>query len=377
MIATGLKPRGMSNLSSCQDEVRDESVAETSKVELAVSRYPDSELVEDTISDEEHRRLDNLNFVSAFSTALSNLLSIGTIISDCDQLDQKMSSKNIPGSSLFLAIAATEGCSAMFVVSNLYDPPPLIPLQNKGVATSLQVPIRQFKAHLDIIATLRAWGSPFKGNAAASLLLTIESYLDKRRDVYARQTSIVNSSGTGKSRMVDEVAIGIITIPMCLRSSKSQAAQLAVFCWGDSDPDALSKKLHGFVYALLTVTEKRLEDIESDYQDDAAPEESTTIGRDRRRPWLDTALLVQEHQEKLAKAFREHMTVDQGFRSSHDYRKDFFKAVVDEATKFMASCERIHKENRSPSPYGVDGNETYLDVQGGPLLFWPSMNLMC
>ncbi|KAI0295063.1 hypothetical protein B0F90DRAFT_1940148 [Multifurca ochricompacta] len=164
--------------------------------------------------------------------------------------------------------------------------------------------------------------------------------------------------------MVDEVATKVITIPMCLRSSKSQGfppPDIELRDWlcsvgGDSDADALSKKLHGFVYALLTVTEKRLEDIESDYQDDFAPQETTTIGRDRRRPRLDTALLVQEHQEKLAKAFREHMTVDQGFRSSNDYRRDFFKAVVDEATKFMASCERVHKENRSPSPYAVDGN---------------------
>ncbi|KAI0291241.1 hypothetical protein B0F90DRAFT_1824049 [Multifurca ochricompacta] len=246
----------MSNPSSRQDEVRDESVVETSKVKLAVSG-----------------RLDNLNLISALSTALSNLLSIGvtsqlesfalpllqTIISDCDQLDQKYNKEGQP------------------------------PYENL------------------------AWWM--------------------------------------KERPESSPFLCVFAV------TKSQAAQLAVFCWGDSDPDALSKKLHGFVYALLTVTEKRLEDIESDYQDDSVPEESTTIGRDRRRPWLDTALLVQEHQEKLAKAFREHMTVDQGFRSSHDYRKDFFKAVVDEATKFMASCERVHKENRSPSPYGVDGNE--------------------
>ncbi|KAI0295042.1 hypothetical protein B0F90DRAFT_1820770 [Multifurca ochricompacta] len=203
---------------------------------------------------------------------------------------------------------------------------------------------RNVSPNPSIQATLRAWGSPFKGNAATSLLLTIESYLDKRRDVYARQTSIVNSSGTGKSRMVDEVATKIITIPICLRSSKSQGfppPDIELRNWlcsvgGDSDPDAPSKKLHGFVYALLTITEKH----------DVAPQESTTIGRDRGRPRLDTALLVQEHQEKLAKAFREHMTVGQGFRSSNDYRKYSFKAVVDEATTKLPS----------PSPYAVDGN---------------------
>ena len=66
-------------------------------------------------------------------------------------------------------------------------------------------------------ATHRAWDSSFKGNAAAVLLEIIKTYLDRTREVYSRHTSIVNSSGTGKSRIVDENAYKIITIPMCLR----------------------------------------------------------------------------------------------------------------------------------------------------------------
>lgn len=66
-------------------------------------------------------------------------------------------------------------------------------------------------------ATERAWQRAFKGEAAEVLLLTISSYLDKKRDPYSRQATIVNSSGTGKSRMVDQLATRIITVPMCLR----------------------------------------------------------------------------------------------------------------------------------------------------------------
>jgi hypothetical protein len=72
-----------------------------------------------------------------------------------------------------------------------------------------------------IIAAEVAWVHTFKGDTATVLLQTISSYLDKSRDSYARQATIVNSSGTGKSRMVDELATRIITVPMCLRSDPS------------------------------------------------------------------------------------------------------------------------------------------------------------
>jgi len=65
-------------------------------------------------------------------------------------------------------------------------------------------------------ATYHAWDSSFQGNAAAVLLKIIQMYLDRTHETYSRHTSIVNSSGTGKSRMVDENAYEIITIPMCL-----------------------------------------------------------------------------------------------------------------------------------------------------------------
>jgi hypothetical protein len=44
---------------------------------------------------------------------------------------------------------------------------------------------------------------PFKGDAADILLETIPMYLEEGMRLHA---NIVNSSGTGKSRMVDEVA---------------------------------------------------------------------------------------------------------------------------------------------------------------------------
>jgi hypothetical protein len=80
-----------------------------------------------------------------------------------------------------------------------------------------------------IIATELAWNSEFKGNAEMVLLETIADLLNKKRSPYARLTSIVNSSGTGKSRMVDQLGIKIITVPMCLRSAGTQGILLFLF----------------------------------------------------------------------------------------------------------------------------------------------------
>jgi hypothetical protein len=50
---------------------------------------------------------------------------------------------------------------------------------------------------------------------------TIADYLSKDSAPYAMFTTIVNSSGTGKSRMVDQLGKDVIVVPMCLRQIKS------------------------------------------------------------------------------------------------------------------------------------------------------------
>ena len=82
-----------------------------------------------------------------------------------------------------------------------------------------------------ILAAKRAWISPFRGNAHLVLLETIADLLDRDRHPYARLTNIMNSSGTGKSRMVDELGKKIITVPMRLRSGCTEGLYLAYSFW--------------------------------------------------------------------------------------------------------------------------------------------------
>jgi len=81
-------------------------------------------------------------------------------------------------------------------------------------------------------ATQRAWQLEFKGDAATVLLQTISSFLDKQRNPYSRQATIVNSSGTGKSRMVDQLARKIITVPMCLCPEESDGDTFLLILFG-------------------------------------------------------------------------------------------------------------------------------------------------
>jgi hypothetical protein len=144
--------------------------------------------------------------------------------------------------------------------------------------------------HLSInapIVTLGSWKLKFKGKAADVLLNTISTYLCQK-NVRVQHCSIVNSSGTGKSRMVDELATRIITVPMCLRKSGSQGITVRCFSVSTSSsnpigfppPDeelrnwllslqennqgTVSEKLYRFIYALLDVTLRRLKKIQDD-----------------------------------------------------------------------------------------------------------------
>jgi hypothetical protein len=80
------------------------------------------------------------------------------------------------------------------------------------------------------------------------------------------------------------------------------------------DQDALQRKLHGFVFALLTVTQRYLENLET------KPHRAELEADELRK-----------RTEGLASTFRQHMTTGQSFNSTNDYRQRFFDEVIDTA----------------------------------------------
>ena len=76
----------------------------------------------------------------------------------------------------------------------------------------------------------------------------------------------------------------------------------------------LRRKLHGFVYALLSVTHATLESIE--------------VENEKVKKTPKTKDDVIKRQEKLASTFRNLMTEGQSFQGPNTYRNDFYKKVT-------------------------------------------------
>jgi hypothetical protein len=75
------------------------------------------------------------------------------------------------------------------------------------------------------VALVKAWEGTYVGSAHELLLANINKYLNtdfkglSSRKAYWNQVAIVQSSGTGKSRMVHELSKLVFTIPLNLRAA--------------------------------------------------------------------------------------------------------------------------------------------------------------
>ena len=77
------------------------------------------------------------------------------------------------------------------------------------------------------LATESAWTTQYRGEAPAALWTRIKETMNKA-DRYARYLAIVQSSGTGKSRMIEELSKTHLVIPVNLRGS-SETGLFLVF----------------------------------------------------------------------------------------------------------------------------------------------------
>lgn len=69
-------------------------------------------------------------------------------------------------------------------------------------------------------ATVKSWNIEYVGNAA-DVLYEHLCYPTVGKYMYARYTSIVQSSGMGKSRAIDELSKKHLVVPLCLREGSN------------------------------------------------------------------------------------------------------------------------------------------------------------
>ena len=84
-------------------------------------------------------------------------------------------------------------------------------------------------AHIHLSSvTKKAWDMEYKGNADKLFIQALHIMnTDRDRRIYDNFVPIVQSSGMGKSRMADEAAKYIFTLPFNLRPSRETSGTIA------------------------------------------------------------------------------------------------------------------------------------------------------
>jgi len=186
-------------------------------------------------------------------------------------------------------------------------------------------------------ATERSWEHPFKGEAAEALWEHIKAHYNPADDsAYKHYAAIVQSSGMGKSRTVDELAKDHFVIPLNLREAKSTGAcglsplgsrdSALIFLSGYPPPDhrvheylttAQAGSQHAYIRAvaflgaLFQHTAETLPDPKSS---------------------LDYV--------RFARRFRSLMTEGQKMMECNQFRVNFYNRVIEKATMLESQWVR-------------------------------------
>ncbi|KAF8519088.1 hypothetical protein BU17DRAFT_47994, partial [Hysterangium stoloniferum] len=168
-------------------------------------------------------------------------------------------------------------------------------------------------------ATQRAWEQDYVGTAVEGLELHIKKYY--RTNVegtekmhYAHYTSIIQSSGMGKSRLIDEFAKSHFVIRMNLRGANTGGFpppddNLREFLVAETDRDASYHRAYAFLMSLFITATITVNDLRT-----SLPRQSLTL-------------------KTLAAAFREFMTKGQTMVEPGPDRKTFYDNVIQRAKK--------------------------------------------
>ncbi|KAH7909760.1 hypothetical protein BJ138DRAFT_1154518 [Hygrophoropsis aurantiaca] len=209
-------------------------------------------------------------------------------------------------------------------------------------------------------ATELSWQRDFTGDAHESLWCFIAHHFEKTiKDdkCYARYTAIVQSSGTGKSRVVDQMSKAHFVIPMNLRDGyygyppPDEQVQ-KYLCHAKGHAESFDRAC-GFLTALFKQTLLVITNFSN------VSMGSTNL----------LAMDTGDDQEKLAARFREHMAEGMTIHSHGSSRTDFYDAVVHHAEKETALCVAYRLKHTNASNSGSNYmavSPTQTDIAGFP-----------
>ncbi|KAF8323573.1 hypothetical protein F5887DRAFT_1208074 [Amanita rubescens] len=196
-------------------------------------------------------------------------------------------------------------------------------------------------------ATKDSWERPYDGQAAEALWTHIRNHFDPdSKSVYAHFCSIVQSSGMGKSRTVDELGKKHFSIPINLRDALSTGYPPADHEVRDflttKDTETRSyRRACCFVDALFQHT---------DY----------TLKMEFNSQW---------GIEEVAREFRIRMTAGQTMKVHNEFRREFYRQVIRIATETLRAGDvclslprRLKVSHKVPHP-GSDTGPGYASPQ--------------
>ncbi|RPD71010.1 hypothetical protein L226DRAFT_513675 [Lentinus tigrinus ALCF2SS1-7] len=172
----------------------------------------------------------------------------------------------------------------------------------------------------DQAAAVAAWTLPYQGSADALETAMVEYMRKDAQDGrrYARYAPFMQSSGTGKSRMNDELAKKILYLPInigktdCFPPADTEVRGLLMRVKADRVGD-WEKQVQLFLCALFETARAHVDEIAGVLP----PEAMNPSG--------------------LANAFRERMNADMQFGQHGKYRREFYQAVCKKADD-LNSC---------------------------------------
>jgi hypothetical protein len=194
-----------------------------------------------------------------------------------------------------------------------------------------------------VIATVESWTFPYQGNVANVAYDYLNSCTDP--NIYARILTIVQSSGMGKSRMVDEFSKEHFVIPLNLRDGNQgdlnplshrnccynagctgyPAPDGAVRDWFRKSGDDAAQNTNRFIAFLTALFQETLLVINE------LPSIKERILSCLSIPELERENMLRDFPESLAGMFRLFMTAGQLFSKQGDLRIEFYNSVLERA----------------------------------------------
>ncbi|KAF8806794.1 hypothetical protein BYT27DRAFT_7233606 [Phlegmacium glaucopus] len=179
------------------------------------------------------------------------------------------------------------------------------------------------------LATMLSWDEAYIGEAHEVLYETITSQIQSEPQAYARYQAIVQSSGMGKSRMVDELSKQHLVIPINLRNEGSgfppgDAQVLDFLKPVPFDQIESYKRSQAFLISLFKAAYEILEGIAKKIK----------------------GVSPEKRQELLSQKFREYMSAGQTFEKHGSNRVQFYNKVISQAKSLMNSDVKLSIKHR-------------------------------